>query len=183
MSNPIIEIPEEIKTTAERVVAGRECYMGTTVAMAEFVLGLNKPEIEVEPFVIYRVEVQGEDNYHIGFRVSQSAAFPWLTLTINYPEKENVYPVSIHNLGVRKDEEVKVVERWSPEAPELEFGIGEKHESVDRDREVLVKGVLGSETVDSDGDVLVQMEFSQGLTESHYVNAADIAYVGENNGN
>lgn len=183
MSNPIIEIPEEVKTTAERVVAGRECYMGTTVAMAEFVLGLNKPEIEVEPFVIYRVEVQGEDNYHIGFRVSQSAAFPWLTLTINNPEKRDVYPVSIHNLGVRKDEEVKVIERWSPEAPKVEFGIGGSHDSVTPDREVLVKGVLGSDHVDSDGDVLVQMEFSHGLSESHYVSAADIAYAEEDHGN
>lgn len=179
MSN--IEIPEEVKVAAQRVVAGRECYIATTVAMAEFVLGLNKPEIKVEPFVIYKVEVKGDNEHRMGFRVARNVPSPWVTLNSNSPNKEYAFGLTMESL-IHSDEEVKVIERWSPEAPETKFGIGEAYADVDREREVLVKGVLGSESVDRDGDVLVQMKFSQDLTESHYVNAADIAYAEENNG-
>lgn len=181
MSNPIIEIPEEVKVAAQRIVAGRECYIATTVGLAEFVLGLNKPDIEVEDFVVYKVHVRGEEDPRMGFRVSRGVPFPWITLSTSSQIKENAYALAGNSL-IHGDGEVTVIERWTPEAPELEFGIGEAYADVDRDREVLVKGVLGSESVDRDGDVLVQMKFSQDLTESHYVNAADIAYAEENNG-
>lgn len=184
MTNPNIEIPEEVKVAAQRIVAGRECYIATTVAMAEFVLGLNKPETKAEPFVLYRVGVRGEDStYRIGFRVENGATYSWVTLVLSSDDKEDAYPVSMYSVGVHRDEEIEVLERWTPEPTKPEFGIGDADEDVDSGREVLVKGVLGSEYVDGDGDVRVQLAYSDGLTSTHYVAAKDVAYAGENNGN
>lgn len=178
MSNPIIEIPEEVKATAQRVRDGREFHMATTVALAEFILGLNKPEIEAEPFVIYKVQVGGGDNPRIGFRVKKDVPYPWVILHMESAEKDTAYPVSAYN-QIHKDEDIRVLERWTPEAPELEFGIGESGDYVYPDQKVLVKGVTRSGAVDSDGDVRVEMDFADGIAAAHYVAATDIAYAEE----
>ena len=183
MSNPIIEIPEEVKVAAQRIVAGRECYIATTVAMAEFVLGLNKPKLKAEPFVLYRVGVRGEDStYRIGFRVEKDATYSWVTLVLSSDDKEDAYPVSIYSVGVHRDEEIEVLERWPPEPTKPEFGIGEKDDVVGTGREVLIKGVLSCHAVDPDGDVRVEINYAGGLSGDHYVSAEDVAYAEVNSG-
>lgn len=173
MSN--IEIPEEIQANAQRVLDGRENFISSTVQLAEFILGLGKPEIEVEPFVLYKVQVREDDEPRIGFRFTKSVPYPWVTICCHSPEKEDAYPVALESM-IHSDEDVKVLERWTPEPV---FGIGEPGEDIAPDREVLVRGVLRSPFVDTDGDVRVEMNFAGSVSTTHYVSAADVALVEE----
>ena len=177
MSN--IEIPAEIQANAQRVLDGRDFHMATTVVLAEFILGLNKPENKAEPFVIYKVQVRGDDDPRMGFRVEKDVPYPWVTFRANSLDKVNAYPLAENSL-IHRSAEIEVIERWTPE---LEFGIGDAGENVSSGREVLVKGTLGSYFVDDEGDVRVEMVYSDDLTDSHYVRATDVVYVKENNGN
>lgn len=173
MSN--IEIPEEIKANAQRVLDGRENFISSTVELAEFILGLNKPEVEVEPFVLYKVQVREDDEPRIGFRFTKNVPYPWVTISCHTPNKEDAYPVALESM-IHSDEDVKVLERWSPGA---EFGIGLPDDEVTRDREVLVKGHLISSSVDSEGDVYVKFMYSDNIEGSSYVSAEDVAYAEE----
>lgn len=179
MSN--IEIPAEIKANAQRVLDGRENFISSTVQLAEFILGLNKPEVEVEPFVLYKVQVREDDEPRIGFRFTKSVPYPWVTICCHSPEKEDAYPVALESM-IHSDEDVTVLERWTPDAPELEFGIGDRGDAVDLGRKVLVRGTIGSYHVDDDGDVRVEMTFAGGIEASHYVSTKDVAYVEDTDG-
>lgn len=178
MSNPNIEIPEEIKATAQRVLDGRENFISSTVEMAEFILDLNKPEIEVENFVVYKVKCAGKD--YAGYRFEASHCWKKWSLV----EIEDAYGAehAVPQFGtgiLAEDSDVEVLERWTPEVAQPEFGIGEARDDVDLGRKVLVKGTIGSTYVDDDGDVRVEMTFAGGIEASHYVSAKDIAYVEE----
>lgn len=175
MSNPIIEVPEEIKANAQRVLDGRENFISSTVSMAEFILGLNKPEIKIENFVVYKVECR--DRTYAGFRFEASHCWKkWSLVEIDGPhDAEHAVP-QFATAILAEDSEVKVLERWTPEPV---FGIGEPDDEVSTGQTVLVKGVLSSAFVDSDGDVRVEMIYSDGLADTHYVSAKDVAYVEE----
>lgn len=174
MSNPIIEVPEEIQATVQRVLGGREFHMATTVNLAEFIRDLNKPEIEVEDFVIYKVQVQGEDEPRMGFRVSRKVPFPWVTLRSNSPVNENAFALTMDNL-IHCAEDIKVIERWSPEAPEIKFGI--TADDAVKGAEVIIKGSLVTAGVDSDGDVFGSVTYNNGESTDIHINAADVALV------
>lgn len=180
MSN--IEVPENIQSIVQRVLDGEEFHMITTVALAEFIRDLNKPEIKAEPFVLYKVQVGEADAETIGFRVSKDVPYPWIILPMDSADKGTAYLASAYT-QIYQDEDIKVLERWTPEALDLEFGIGDPGDAAIPDRNALVKGVVKSTLVDDDGDVLVRMNFGRGVATTHYVSAKDIAYVEENSGN
>lgn len=181
MANPIIEIPEEIKANAQRVLDGRENFISSTVELAEFILGLNKPEVEIENFVVYKVKF--EDKFYAGFRFEASHCWKkWLIVDI-YEDRKASNAIPQFNTAVLvTDEDVEVLERWTPEAPEFEFGIGDRGDAVDLGRKVLVRGTIGSYHVDDDGDVRVEMTFAGGIDASHYVSTKDVAYVEDTDG-
>lgn len=176
MSN--IEIPEEIKANAQRVLDGREHFISSTVQMAEYILSLDKPKVEAEPFVIYTVKVGGYDKPRIGFRVKKDVPYPWVVLNMDTSDKDTTFPESAYN-EIHKDENIEVLERWTPEVDPPKFGIGEPGDDVTPDRSVLVRGIVGSTEVDAEGDVRVEMIFAGGIEASHYVSARDVAYTGE----
>lgn len=171
-----IEIPEEIKANAQRVLDGRENFISSTVQMAEYILSLGKPEFEAEPFVIYSVLVGKEATPRVGFRVKKNVPYPWVVLNIDSTDKNKAYPESAYN-EIHRDKDIKVIERWTPDAPELEFGIGDPEDAVDLGRKVLIRGTIGSTYVDDDGDVRVEMTFAGGIDASHHVSAKDVAYA------
>lgn len=175
MSNPIIEIPEEIKANAQRVLDGRENFISSTVELAEFILGLNKTEIEVQNFVVYKVKYA--NMFYAGFRFEASHIWKnWLIVELGEAGSASFAIPQIGTAILAVDEEIEVLERWTPEPV---FGIGEPDDEVATGQTVLVKGVLSSAFVDSDGDVRVEMIYSDGLADAHYVSAKDVAYSGE----
>lgn len=175
MSNPI-EIPENIIAVAKKMIEDSACYGDNSLELANFIATATRPEFEPVPFVVYRVVVKGYAGTCMGFRVEKDVLCPWVVLSSHSPTKGEAYSLSQCNT-IHQDEDITVIERWTPEPV---FGIGDSGDDVPSDQEVLIKGIVESTYVDDDGDVRVALTYSDGLTDSHYVSADNVALLNNN---
>lgn len=168
-----IEVPENIIGLAKKILEDSGCYGDNSLELANFITSATRTEIEVEPFVVYRIEVNG--NNRIGFKFPTPEAYnQWVVVGITTFNRDDAVP-TYSTAGLAHDNDVKVIERWTPEAPEIKFGI--TADDAVTGAEVLVRGSLAIDGVDSDDDVFVTATYSDGLSSDVYVNAADVALL------
>lgn len=171
MSNPTIEVPANIKLRAEDIISLGNLYSPETVELARFIKDLYTPKIEAEPFVVYRIEVDGK--HRVGFKFPNTNAYnQWVVVGIATFNRNEAIP-NFDSVTLARDEDVKVIERWTPEA-EIKFGLGEEDVRVGAD--VVVRGTLDSGGIDGEGDVRVAFIQEGGtVKDTQYVISENVA--------
>lgn len=171
MSNPSIEIPERIKDLSGYITRRKELFSHQAVEIAEFIDRFIEKPIEVKPFVVYEVKVDGSEERFLGFK-SPVSAVEWTVAPYKFEDDEPIFLLDRREPRFLPDYLITVVRRITPDEP-VEFGLADKVWGFGS--EVLIKAKLSSSVVDNDGDIQAEFSLADGGSDYALVSADTVA--------